>query len=170
MFPCGTLKRGTNPTTTTSITSPFPFKVNLKYKHDVSVFCQGVVSVEVLFLVRGAEAMLEHRYNPIVFRISELLWRVFRGAAGCQQTAEVWRSRRLLSFTSSLPVLLGHAAALLQRHQLLHGRDGGQDRLHRPAQEGGPLEMIKTDTNSKFVFSFIKENAFNYLKTKKREL
>lgn len=71
-----------------------------------------------------------------LLRVSELLWRVFRGSSCCQQPPEVRRSGRLVSLSSSLTVLLGHAAALLQRHQRLHRRDRGQDRLPRPAQEG----------------------------------
>lgn len=70
------------------------------------------------------------------FRIFKLLRCLLGGSACCQQSAEVWGSRRLLSFPSTLALLLGNASTLLQRHQLLHWRDGGPHRLHRPAQEG----------------------------------
>lgn len=70
------------------------------------------------------------------FRIFKLLRCLLGGSACCQQSAEVRGSRRLLSLPSTLALLLGDASTLLQRHQLLHWRDGGPHRLHRPAQEG----------------------------------
>lgn len=74
-----------------------------------------------------------------VSRLSELLRRLLGGPACCQQPAPIRGSGRLLSFSSPLAVLLGPAAALPQRHQLLHRGKGRPHRLHRSAQEGGRL-------------------------------
>lgn len=74
-----------------------------------------------------------------VSRLSELLRRLLRGSACRQQPAQIWGPGRLVSVSPPVAVLLGYAAALLQRHQLLHWRKGRPHRLHRSAQEGGLL-------------------------------
>lgn len=97
------------------------------------------------------------------FRLSKLLRCLFGGSARCQRSPEVRGSRRLVSFSPTLTVLLGHAAALLQRHQLLHRRDGRQDRLHRPAQEGG---LFRTQEVSRTNIKWVGVNSSVFVRVK----
>jgi len=69
-------------------------------------------------------------------RVSKLLRCLLWGPSCGESSLEVRGSWRLLSFSTPLAVLLGDAAALLQRHKLLYWRDRRTARLHRATQEG----------------------------------
>lgn len=106
------------------------------------------------------------RCHKRLLRVSELLWRLFWGSSCCQRPPEVRRSGRLVSLSSSLPVLLGHAAALLQRNQRVHRRDRGPDRLPRPAQEG----QNKLTESHSFRFVSVRGNTVSCQTTERMKL
>lgn len=106
------------------------------------------------------------RCHKRLLRVSELLWRLFWGSSCCQRPPEVRRSGRLVSLSSSLSVLLGHAAALLQRNQRVHRRDRGPDRLPRPAQEG----QNKLKQSHSFRFVSVKGNTVSCQTTERMML
>lgn len=106
------------------------------------------------------------RCHKRLLRVSELLWRLFWGSSCCQRPPEVRRSGRLVSLSSSLSVLLGHAAALLQRNQRVHRRDRGPDRLPRPAQEG----QNKLKESDSFRFVSVRGNTVSCQTTERMKL
>lgn len=163
--PSGTLRPGTNPTTTTLTTSASPYKVSslavdhcLQWRscsslHSLCLITFGLVLVSnskclVLVLIWSWSQYSVVRSRPQHHldssRVPQLLRRLLRGPAGRQSAAEVRRSRGLVPFAPPFTVLLGAAAALRPRNQLLHRRDRRPPGLHRPAQEGGLPETAPT--------------------------
>lgn len=93
-------------------------------------------SLDLWLCCRQLNILIALKVNLSSSRFSQLLWRLLWGAPCSESTVEVWGSRRLVSFSPPLTVLLGNVTALLQWHKLLYRRERCTARLHRAAQKG----------------------------------